>query len=308
MKKTNHPISRREFLGRSIASGAALTFGLPAAHALAADGASSRQLDRWILLADTHICQDRNREEHGIKPAEKLAEARAQILELESPPSGLIIAGDCAYLHGEAADYAVLGEDLAPLMGAGIPAYMSMGNHDNRERFWDAFPEARARSAHSGLDKHVHVVDAPNADWFILDSNKETDFTPGELGEAQLAWLAAELDKRPGKPALLVAHHYPTAKKDDNGLLDFDALWSVIHPRSRVKAYLFGHSHRWAYEQRDGVHLVNLPALAWLFGDQAAPRAWTQASIAPDGMDLHLHCLNDRIPPDGGRLHLPWRA
>lgn len=295
-------LSRREFLAGSLLSGMAMTLG-NSAFAVTEPEAS----DRWILLADTHIGQDLSREDRGIKPAEKLAEARAQILALQPRPRGLIIAGDCAHSTGLAGDYAVLKEELAPVNDAGVPVYMAMGNHDNRERFWAAFPQCRARSAQSGLDKHAFVVEGLHADWFVLDSNVKTGVVSGEMGEQQLAWLAAELDKQPDKPALLVAHHYPSVAKDDNGLRDFDALWSVIRQRRRVKAYLFGHSHRWVLEQREGVHLINLPALAWLF-DEAQPRAWTEAIVGPDGMRLQLHCLNDVPTANGGRQDLRWRA
>lgn len=294
--------SRREFLAGSLLSSAALTLGNPAFGAAPPD-----TRDRWILLADTHIGQDRNREDRGIKSAEKLAEARAQILALDPRPAGLIIAGDCAHSHGLAGDYAVLKEELAPINDAEVPVYMSMGNHDNRERFWNAFPQSKARSAKSGLEKHAFVVEGLHADWFVLDSNVKTDFVPGGMGEPQLAWLATELDKRPDKPALLVAHHYPSVSKDDNGLHDFDALWKVIGHRNRVKAYLFGHSHQWVLEQREGVHFINLPALAWLF-DEEQPRAWTEAVLGPDGMRLQLHCLNDVSTANGSRCDLQWRA
>ena len=175
-------------------------------------------------------------------------------------------------------DYAVLKEELKPLDDAGVPVYMAMGNHDNRERFWAAFPDSRTRSAKSGLKKHAFVVEGIHADWFILDSSVQTGVVYGEMGPPELAWLAAELDKRPGKPALLVAHHYPSVSEDDNGLRDFDALWGVIQPRKRVKAYFFGHSHQWVLQERDGVHLVNLPAMAWLF-EKAQPRAWVEAAL-----------------------------
>ena len=88
-------ISRREFLAGALLSGAALTLGNPALGAAAPD-----KLDRWILLADIHISQDRSREGRGINPVEKLARARAEILALKPRPTGLIVAGDCAYGTG----------------------------------------------------------------------------------------------------------------------------------------------------------------------------------------------------------------
>ena len=301
MSESTVNVSRREFLGGSLLSGAAWMLGHAAFSAEPPD-----DLDRWILLADVHIGQDRSLESRGIKPAEKFAEARCQFLALTPRPTGLIIAGDCAHSSGLAGDYAVLSEELAPVNDANIPVYMAMGNHDNRERFWAAFPQSRTRSAKSGLEKHALMFLIIHADWFVLDSSVQTGVIPGEMGGPQLAWLANELDKRPDKPALLVAHHYPTDAKDDNGLRDFDALWDVIRHRTRVKAYFFGHSHRWVLGQREGVHFINLPALAWLFEDQ--PRAWTEVVLGPDGLRLQLHCLDDTRPKNGVRHDLLWRA
>jgi hypothetical protein len=154
------------------------------------------------------------------------------------------------------------------------------------------------------------IVEGRHADWFVLDSTIRTGIVHGEMGEPQLEWLVAELDKRPDKPALLTAHHYPSMSEGDNGLRDIDAFWRVIQPRKRVKAYLFGHSHQWRHQERDGLHFINIPALAWLFNEESnpQPRAWVEALVDPDRMRLHLHCLNEVRPPGGGRHEFQWRV
>jgi 3',5'-cyclic-AMP phosphodiesterase len=304
MSKTNtRKISRREFVAASVLGGVALTVAGSAPAAAMQD-----KQDTWILLADTHIPGDRTREARGIKPVETLSRARSEILALKSRPKGVLIAGDCAYDTGQADDYAVLKEGLAPFSEAEIPVHMAMGNHDNRERFWAAFPESKPRSAKSGLEKHAAVVEGRHADWFVLDSMIETRIVHGAMGKPQLEWLAAELDKEPDKPALLIAHHYPSASEGDNGLRDLDALWSVIQSRKRVKAYLFGHSHSWRVQERDGIHLINLAALAWLFDEEGQPRAWVEAAMVPDKMHLQLHCMNGVHPSDGDLHTFAWRA
>ncbi|MFO7973444.1 MAG: metallophosphoesterase [Candidatus Hydrogenedentota bacterium] len=293
-------ISRRTFLASSAAGAAVLGWGLTSR-------AQEPKADRWILLADTHIPGDREKTggSANIKPVEKLAVMREGVLGLDYTPAGLLIAGDCAYLHGEHKDYVTLKEELQPIADANIPLHFAMGNHDNRERFWGVFPEHQKLSAGSVEDKHAYILDAPNATWFILDSNRETDFTPGELGAAQVEWLAQELDKRPDKPALLMAHHYP---EGENGMLDFEAFWKVIQPRKQVKAFFYGHSHVWSQQQRDGVHLVNLPALAWLFSEDGIPRAWVEAAVHEDGAELTVHVMNKVALSEGGKYALDWRT
>jgi 3',5'-cyclic AMP phosphodiesterase CpdA len=297
---THRRVSRRTFLASSIAGAAAIGWGVRSR-------AQEANADRWILLADTHIPGDPDTAngKPPIKPVEKLRIMREDVLGLDYTPAGLLIAGDCAYLHGQHEDYVTLKEELQPLVDKNIPLHMSMGNHDNRERFWGVFSEHRTLSAGTVEGKHAYILDAPNATWFILDSNRETDFTPGELGAVQLEWLAQELDKRPEKPALLMAHHYP---EGENGMLDFEAFWKVIQPRRQVKAFFYGHSHVWSEQQREGVYLINLPALAWLFSEDGIPRAWVEAAVREDGADLRVHVMNGVALPEGGNYTLNWRA
>jgi len=297
---THRRISRRTFLASSIAGAAVLGWGIRTR-------AQEPKADRWILLADPHIPGDPEKADGKppIKPVEKLRIMRDGVLGLDYTPVGLLIGGDCAYLHGEHQDYVTLKQELQPIVDAGIPLHMAMGNHDNRERFWEVFPDHQKLSAGSVEGKHAYTLDAPNGTWFILDSNRETDFTPGELGAAQLEWLAQELDKRSDKPVLLMAHHYP---EGENGILDFESFWKVIQPRKQVKAFFYGHSHVWSMQQRDGVHLVNLPALAWLFKEEGIPRAWVEAAVREGGAELKVHVMNGVALPEGGKYTLNWRT
>ena len=109
---------------------------------------------------------------------------------------------------------------------------------------------------------------------------------------------------------MLLAHHYPLPKNQPkeikSALLDTAELYDVILPRKRVKAYVFGHSHRWERAQIDGVHLVNIAALAWLF-DPKQPRGWVDAQLKPDGVRLTLQCLDPSHAAHGRPLELAWR-
>lgn len=295
-------LSRRGFLAGSLSAGvAALSF--------------QRRLwsaevpvdpNRFVLLADTHVCEDRNKVLRETNPYDRFQEARQQYQAVEKRPAGLILAGDCVFLKGEPGDYERLKELVAPIA---MPVTFAMGNHDHREHFWAAFPEQHAKGA-PVADRHVTLIEAPHADWFVLDSLDKTNSTPGRMGETQLKWLAAELDRRPDKPALVVAHHYPLTKDDPakvkSALLDTDGLYEVILPRKRVKAYVFGHSHRWERSTIDGLHLVNLAALAWLF-DPKQPRGWCDAQLKPDGMRLTLQCLDATHAAHGRPIDLAWR-
>jgi Icc protein len=298
------PISRRQFLAGSLAAGASLLVGR---HVPAAEAQVPADPNRWVLLADTHVWEHRDRDHRGVKPAENLRQVIGEILALQPRPAGIILAGDSVYLEGHAADYAVLADLVQPLRQAGIPFHVSLGNHDNRENFWQAFPEAKPKGELPVPQKHVTLLETPLANWFLLDSLDKTNSTPGVLGEAQLRWLAGALDARADKPALVVAHHNPDAKAKVEGLRDTDALFKVLGPRKQVKAYVFGHTHRFELSCMGGIHGLNVPATAWLF-DNAQPRGWIDVKLAEKEATLTLHALDQKHPAHGQTATLTWRS
>lgn len=270
--------------------------------------AENNDPNRFVLMADTHVCGDRAVSARGCNPAETIQQAVKDILELQPCPSAVIVAGDCAYDHGEKRDYEALREFLQPLRQQGIRLLLAMGNHDNRSNFQEVFPDAAILSGSTLEDRKTAVIETPYANWFLLDSLKKTSYTAGHFGEEQLAWLASSLDQTPAKPALLVAHHYPRATDDDNGLEDTEAFFKILHSRKQVSAYFFGHSHAWSLKQGpEGLHLVNIPANAWLFNEKQ-PRGFVDAHLSEDGCELTLHCL-DRDDSHHGEKHtLKWRV
>jgi Icc protein len=295
-------ISRRELLAGSLGAGvASLLFQK---RLWSADAPIDP--NRFVLLADTHVCEDRDKILRDANPYENFQHARQQYQAVDSRPAGLILAGDCVFLKGEPGDYERLKELVAPIP---FPVTFALGNHDHREHFWAAFPEQQAKRS-PVAERHATLIETPHADWFVLDSLDKTNSTPGRMGETQLKWLAAELDRRPEKPALLVAHHYPLPKDNPgevkSALLDTAELYDVILSRKRVKAYFFGHSHRWERSKIDDLHLVNIAALAWLF-DPKQPRGWVDAELKEDCIRLTLQCLDPAHSDHGRPIELAWR-
>jgi len=263
--------------------------------------------NRFVLMADTHVSGDRNKEEHGCKPFDTFVQAMEEICALRPLPAGILIAGDCVYIKGLPEDYAQLRKLLAPVRAAGIPIGLALGNHDNRANFRAAFPEARPARQPKGMDRQVARIKTPHADWYLLDSLHKTQYTPGRFGEAQLDWLAAELDRRPNTPALLMAHHYAGTPYGENGLEDAEAFFKIIDARPQVKAYIFGHSHKMAFFRRDsGIHLVNLPANAWLFNPED-PRGWVETQLSEEKALLTMRCLDHSDARHGQQTTLAWR-
>ena len=298
------PITRREFVAGSLAACAS---GLFSEQLLAAD----RRVDtsRCALLADIHISGNRAKWYTAAGIAVNMTDnfnvAIRGILALDPRPANMIIAGDCADQVGLAGDYAVLADLVKPVRAAGISVHFLMGNHDRRENFFNAFPEAAPEGKPDVPGKHVSIVSLPHANWFLLDSLQEDNVAVGLLGEDQLAWLASALDSHTDKPALVMAHHDPTRR--DAALADFDALYKVMKNRKRVKAYFYGHMHRWERPFCDSIHLIAIPTTAWLF-DHRQPRGWIDARLRPDGSTLIFNPLNKNEPVETETIQFRWRT
>src|SRR5258706_7964688 len=267
------PISRRRFLIRSLAAGAGLALG-PQLFA----AARRTDPDSWALMSDIHLAADRTLMARGINMADHFASVSREVLALPKRPAGVFITGDCAYNNGEKADYALAAELLEPIRKDEMPVHLALGNHDHRERFWEALQEEKA-AQRPLADKQAALLRTKRANWFVLDSLEATLATPGLLGQEQLDWLAKTLDANPDLPALVMIHHNPGKVGNVSGLKDTDALFEVIRPRKQVKAYIFGHTHHWSVSQdTSGIHLINLPPVAYWF-KEGDPIGWVHATL-----------------------------
>jgi 3',5'-cyclic AMP phosphodiesterase CpdA len=293
------PVSRRRFLGSALAAGLGLWTARPvSARAVAAD--------RWVLLADTHIAADRALVARGINMTDHLTRVVTALTALDPRPAGVVLDGDVAYHRGEVGDYAQAAGLLQPLSQAGLPVHLTLGNHDHRAHIREGLLRGSGRSPLES--RQVAVVEAARANWFLLDSLDRVNGTPGELGEEQLRWLAGALDARPGKPALVVVHHDPQWSPAvlRTGLVDTERLWAVLAGRPQVKALIFGHTHRWHRERREGIHLINLPPVAYVF-NQGMPSGWVEARLGERGAVLTLHTLDAGHRQNGETVELTWR-
>lgn len=293
------PLSRRQFLTRSLAAGAGLVL---APGVLAAKTTDERS---WALFSDIHLAGDQKLQARGINMTEHFLAVSRELLALAKRPAGLFITGDCAYNSGEAGDYAVVADLLRPIRRHGLPVHLALGNHDNRERFWDAF-KTEKNAQRPLADRQVALLKTPLANWLVLDSLEQTLSTPGLLGREQLDWLSRTLDENPSLPAIVLVHHNPGM--EDNGLKDTFEFLEIIRPRKQVKAYIYGHTHEWKVRtDSSGLHLVNLPPVAYVF-HPGLPAGWVHATLAQDGMKLELRCIDSTHKDHGQVVNLAWRA
>ena len=296
------PLSRRQFLTRSLAAGAGLMLSPNLFGA-------SRKVDEhcWALFSDIHLSADPTKIARGINMTDNFNAVVKEVLALRTQPSNALISGDLAFNSGESIDYEHVLDLLAPLRKSGMPIHLAMGNHDNRERFWDSF--LNDKTAKRPLqDRQASIISTPRVNWFVLDSLNKTLSTPGVLGKEQLDWLAKSLDENAEKPALVVVHHNPDEEHKVGGLVETKEFLDIIRPRKQVKAYIYGHSHHWNYaEDSSGIHFINLPTTAYLF-DKVSPIGWTLVNLKENGMRMELSCLDKKHKEHGRVLNLKWRA
>jgi len=292
--------SRRQFLGGALSAGIAAALG----RGVFAAGDESDP-NRFALLSDTHVAGDPQRVERGVNMYDHLRTVCTELLGLTDRPGTVFINGDCALGTGQTPDYQRLLELVRPLREAGYPLHLAMGNHDDRQHLWDAIPNGREGQA--GIeDKQVVVLDSPRARWIVLDSLQRTNFTPGKLGRQQIDWLAKSLDEEKHTPTLVMVHHNPE-DGHEGALTDTKALFDVLLPRKQVKALLFGHTHHWNVTKQEDLHLINLPAVAYVF-QKGDPSGWVDCRLRDDGMDLELRCVDRSHPKHGEKVDLTWRT
>jgi len=295
----HQPIRRRDFLKASCIAGAAVVF--QGCQTLPGTSSTENEI-HLALLSDTHIGGDRERAKDpkgGFDPWENLHRIVPDILA--RPPRGVILNGDAASREGLPEDYRELKALLEPLSRV-TPVYIGLGNHDHRDHFNDVFatpvgwqPEVKQR--------HVLVIEESFIRFIVLDSLLFVNTASGLLGHIQRWWLGEYLKSHREKPIVLFVHH--TLGDSDGDLFDARQLFEILRPHRQVKAIFYGHSHMWSISQRQGVKLINLPALGYNFSaDQ--PVGWVNGRFRRGGVDLTMHAIAGNRTLDGQTSRIVW--
>ena len=304
------PIARRDFIKSSLVFGGT-TF--TASSIRAADRKSVRfDQDRVALLADTHISADPKQsypgtkwpgspvqedEHESVNMADSLESTIKSVIALDPRPAHLIVNGDCTLSRGTEAEYQELLRLLAPIRAAGITIHVTIGNHDNRENLWELLPFLKEEQ----MGIQSSVIESPHVNLILLDSGRK-----GILGEEQLNWLAEELDKQADKPSLVFGHFNPYPNRGVRpikGMRDGASLLELLAKRKHARAYFYGHTHEWQYDQRDHLHLINQPAVSYYFGKGHA-HGWIDLKLSEKSADLELQCIDPKHTQHGDRIQI----
>lgn len=249
---------------------------------------------RWALAADTHVAASAEGRFSGRAPDFRTARAALDIAAWR--PDGVIVNGDVAWSDGRSEDYLRARLQLQPLIGA-APLFAAAGNHDARASMLCCL-EGAPRSPEP--EKCVSVVDAGPVRFVLLDSLFRTDVVPGFLGQAQRTWLSFYLEEAADKPVVLFVHH--PLNDTDGGLLDGDRLLRVLHRFPQVKVVFTAHDHLYGVSERNGLHLVAMPAVAFPFRRQDAI-GWLQAEFTAAGIALDFQPISGSA---SARRELSW--
>jgi len=328
------PISRRQFLAGSTAAVAAI------GRAQLSGDESKANPDSWVLLSDTHLLSASSIARHyaankaamdkrATVVAENLDRAAKQVNALRELPAGLIVNGDCVHVGGRE-EYDLLGRKFSLLET--IPIHVTMGNHDHRGDFANAFRERTKRDHRILLEnRHVSLLKSRHANFVLLDSltmqtpNRPVK-GPGILGKEQLEWFESVVDSESDKPMIVMFHHNvdPSDKYQKGssgkevvvesagqfrglagGLEDSDQFLELLKSKPHVKAVITGHMHQFRIFDWRGVFFVSLPSVGYTF-DAKEPVGWIQMQLQEGGAALELQTLDTKHARHRTRANLVW--
>lgn len=191
-------------------------------------------------ISDLHIADEGSFTRNFVDANEKLDAAVAYLNGLEQRPVAVVATGDLTD-HGTPAQYEMLAEILARLE---LPLYLLPGNHDEREPFRERFSSEHSYMPAAGpinytIEGEVRMI--------ALDTMR-LGHHDGELDSERLAWLDAELRRRPNDPTAIFLHHPPFTTgiwwMDCIGLTGARALETIVRAHPQVRGVFAGHLHR----------------------------------------------------------------
>ncbi|KVT55928.1 phosphodiesterase [Burkholderia ubonensis] len=243
-------------------------------------------------ISDLHIKRPGQLAYQRVDTAAALARCIARLNALEPRPDAVLVTGDLVDF-GRDDEYAQLRDLLAPLE---IPYYLMVGNHDDRAALRRAFAD-RPEWQDGEFVQYAFDVGAVRV--LALDS-QVPGTSAGDLCDARLAWLAAQLDAARDRPVIVALHHPPFA----SGIGHMDALRlapaaaakldALLRSYPNVERVLCGHVHRTMFARFGGTIASAVPAPAHQVAFDLRDHAPSAFRLEPPAFAVHRHT------PDAG--------
>ena len=246
---------------------------------------------RLVQVSDPHIREAGRLAYRKVDTAAWLEVTIESVLALRQVPDAVVVTGDLVDF-GRPAEYARLREMLAPLA---MPVYLMPGNHDDRERLREAFPDhpwlAPAVRLADGNRPIQYAVRIGPLHLLTLDTVVPGQ-SHGELCDARLDWLETALTERIGEPVIVAMHHPPfttlIGHMDKIGLMSgIERLDAILKRHPNVERVICGHLHRAIDVRFGGTIASTCPGPAHQVTLDLDPEAASTFTMEPPGFRVH---------------------
>jgi 3',5'-cyclic AMP phosphodiesterase CpdA len=232
---------------------------------------------RVVVFGDLHIVPpDWRGSDPALADASlRLAQLREQVAAIDPPPDFAIVLGDLVHDAYASADpdwyidnQSAFGLVAAALAEFPVPVYPLFGEHDyglpeiGRPVSHQIFAQTFARAPYYAIDHGGWRFVFANTQLGPTFEPANVDFDPstGSLGQAQLDWIAQQLDD--GTPSVLLMHFPLFQQTPDEATEPYTDLPTLIAANDDVRLALAAHSHQWNSLPRNyaAPHVVFGPA------------------------------------------------
>lgn len=215
-------------------------------------------------VSDTHLLGGGRLLYGSVETEKHLKQAMVQLERVSTPPQAIVVTGDLADL-GEPEAYELLKSIVEPAAAKlGAQIIWVMGNHDERHAY-----SSHLFGEEPTSDPQDRVYDVDGLRIISLDTTVP-GYHHGDVTDAQLEWLAAELSVPAPHGTLLAVHHppVPTPLLWAMEMLELkgqDRLASVL-AGTDVRGILGGHLHYSGHSTFAGIPVSVASATCYTLG------------------------------------------
>ncbi|SOE91804.1 3',5'-cyclic AMP phosphodiesterase CpdA [Burkholderia sp. D7] len=206
-------------------------------------------------------------------------------LEDLNPRPDLVIASGDLVDEPTPAAYTELAAILAR---SSLPLLVIPGNHDNRRMLAEHLPE---HPYLQGQESALNLVQSFNDLQIVTLSSVIPSKEFGQITDATLAWLEAQLANNDERPVMLVMHHPPIV----TGLPFMDGFQppyrkfaEFVKSSPRIKLIACGHVHRAIDGMLGAARVTTAPATGHQFSFTTDPTTPPRLSLEPPMVRLHV--------------------